>query len=237
MVPGVDVSSSQAAIRLAETTPELYAAVGVHPNDLSPWKTSTMDDLRRLAVHPKVKAIGEIGLDYFRDRAPREMQRKRFQEQLKLATETILPVIVHSRNASPQDRQSTADVLELLEKWKVEIESKSPALAAYPGVLHSFSDGVKAARRAIELGFLIGITGPITFRNATELQEVVAALPLESMLIETDTPFLTPHPYRGMLNEPANVRFVAEKIAQIQNLSIDEVAQITTANAKRLFNW
>ena len=230
VIPSIDLETCQAVVDLANEYPELYAAVGVHPNEALSWNEDTADRLRGLAEQSCVVAIGEIGLDYYRDRAPRDLQQRVFQEQLSLAAELSLPVIIHNR-------QATADVLEILAEWQTELLAANPMLAEHPGVLHSFSGDQAAADQALHLGFFIGITGPVTFRNAPELQSVVAHLPLDRILVETDAPFLTPHPYRGKRNEPAYVRLVAEKIAQIHNLPLEMVSEVTSGNAGRLFNW
>jgi TatD DNase family protein len=235
--PAVDLSSSQASIDLAETYEEVFAAVGVHPNDSHSWNEDTKRSLRELAKHPKVVAIGEIGLDYYRDRAPQAVQQRVFQEQLHLAAELGLPVVIHMRNKSLEDRKAAAEVLEFIAGWCRDLEDQSLSLKDCPGVLHSFSEDRTTALRAIELKFLIGVTGPVTFRNASILHDVVSAVPLESILIETDAPFLTPHPHRGERNEPAYVQFVAEKIAQIRDTPYQSVSQKTTKNAERLFRW
>lgn len=235
--PGVDLPSSRAAIGLAEVYPEVYAAVGVHPNDAMSWDASTLSELRELARHPKVRAIGEIGLDDYRQRAPRDIQERIFRQQLELAAEAGLPVVVHVRNAGPEDRRAVEDALDILTAWQGELSAHTTPLAERPGVLHSFSDKLDMARRAIAMNFWIGITGPVTFRKAEETQKVVAGFPLENLLAETDAPFLTPDPHRGKRNEPSYVRFVVEKIAQIKGQAPERVADVTSANAERLFNW
>jgi TatD DNase family protein len=193
--------------------------------------------LKELARHPKVKAIGEIGLDYYRKQSPHDLQRQVFRQQLALAAETGLPIVVHIRNTDLEDHRATADVLKIFDEWQSELNISGSNLEACPGVLHSFSDGEEAAQEALRKNFRIGITGPVTFRNAAVLQQVAGSVPLDRLLIETDAPFLTPHPRRGQRNEPANVRFVAEKIAELRSLSYVEVAEGTSLNAKRLFNW
>ncbi|MEW5868286.1 MAG: TatD family hydrolase [Chloroflexota bacterium] len=235
--PGVDLASSQAAVNLAGANPEVYAAVGVHPNDALSWNAATLDELRALARQPKVVAIGEIGLDYYRERAPHPLQAQVLEGQLALAAELGLPVVIHIRNASPEDRRASADALAMLSAWRAGLQQQSPALWARPGVLHSFSDGPEMARRAVESGFYLGISGPVTFRKALELQDVAAVVPLERLLIETDAPFLTPHPHRGQRNEPAYVRYVAEKIAQLRSLPLGEIERQTAQNAAQLFQW
>jgi TatD DNase family protein len=228
--PGIDLQSSEKALSLAKAYPEVYAAVGVHPNEAHSWKEDTYSALQGLAVHEKLVAIGEIGLDYYRNRAPKDLQRRIFQEQLSLAADLGLPVIIHNRNA-------TGEILELLTDWHSRLVADGSPLADRPGVLHSFSDGEDAARAAIEKNFFIGFTGPVTFRNAPVLQRLAAALPAENILVETDAPFLSPHPYRGKRNEPAMVRLVAAKVAELTDRSYQSIASITTANASRLFKW
>lgn len=235
--PGVDLASSQAAVALAGAYPEVYAAVGVHPNDALSWNANTLDELRTLARLPRVVAIGEIGLDYYRQRAPHPVQVRILEQQLALAAELGLPVVIHIRNASPEDRRASADALAILADWRAGLQARAPALWDRPGVLHSFSDGLPAAEQALQAGFYLGISGPVTFRKAFELQAIAAAVPLERILIETDAPFLTPHPYRGQRNEPAYVRYVAEKIAQLRSLPVGIVEQRTAANAIELFHW
>lgn len=228
--PGIDLDSSQAAIKLADSYPEVFAAVGVHPNEASTWRADSGDRLRELARHKKVIAIGEIGLDYYRDRVARDVQRQVLREQLALAAELGVPVIIHNREASE-------DVLEILREWHAALVASGSTLAERPGVLHSFNGRLEFAKQAMALDFSLGISGPVTFQNARELQAIVAALPLEKILIETDAPFLTPHPHRGKRNEPANVRLVAERIAGLQEETIPFIISTTTANAARLFNW
>lgn len=228
VVPGIEVESSRGVLKLAEAQRGIYAAVGVHPNSARTWQMNSLETLSSLSQHARVVAIGEIGLDYYRDCAPREQQRRVFEAQLNLAAEVGLPVIIHSREASE-------DMLAMLTAWQEQLQRAGCALAERPGVLHSFSGDWRVAEALIRLNFLLGISGPVTFRNAPALQEVAVKAPLERLLIETDAPFLSPHPYRGRRNEPAYVRKVAEKIAELRGVSLEEVAQTTTANAERLF--
>ena len=237
LTPGIDLESSRAAVDLADRIEEIYTAIGIHPNDLAAWRPETISELRKIAQHPKVVAIGEIGLDYYRTRSERSLQERALREQLALAAELKLPVVIHLRNTSLEDRQASADLLDILGGWQQELASAGSALAGNPGVLHSFSDDLAAAYRAINLGFFIGVTGPVTFKNAAMLQKVVESAPLENLLIETDAPFLTPHPYRGNRNEPAYVRFVAEKIGEIRGQPYEVVVERTGESAGRLFNW
>lgn len=237
LIPGIDLASSRQSLKLADMHPMISVATGVHPNDASVWNQDSLNDLRALVVHPSVVAIGEIGLDYYHDRTPPGTQREVFRQQLGLAQEKNLPVVIHVRDRDTQGRPAMRDVLEQVADWAAELTSKGQSLAERPGVLHSFSGDLEAAWRAVELGFLIGVTGPVTFRSAGQLQALVKEMPLECLLVETDAPFLTPHPWRGQRNEPAYVRYIVEKIAQLKELPVEDVAQATTANAERLFLW
>jgi len=227
LVPGTDIESSQQAIQLSERFPEVYAAVGVHPHSAATWDAGSAQILRSFAIQPKVVAIGEIGLDYFREFSPRTAQRLCFQEQLKLATELELPVIVHNRDAGQ-------DVLESLLSW---VASQGEARLEHPGVLHAFSADETSARLMIQHGFYLGIAGPITFKKADELRSLVYNLPIDRLLIETDAPYLSPAPMRGKRNEPANVQWILEKVASVKQQDPETVARITTGNAEILFNW
>jgi len=235
--PGLDLNSSRSAVSLAANYPQIYAAVGVHPNDSQTWQDGTLDALRELAAELNVVAIGEIGLDYYRDRASPDWQRRTFKHQLDLAAEVGLPVVIHTRDKNEQDRSASEDLLSILSEWVHNLRMQGSALTERPGVLHSYSSGVKYIERALDLGFYIGVSGPVTYKKAVELHQLVADTPLERLLVETDAPFLTPHPYRGKRNEPAYVRYVADKIAEIKNLSIEMVDRITSAGSKRLFHW
>lgn len=215
---------------LAEKYKEVYAAIGVHPNSALSWDSSSLDELRELAVAPSVVAIGEIGLDYYRDHSPHQLQKKIFRAQLDLASELNLPVIIHNR-------QATDDILEILRNWYKLLSIRQSSLQERPGVLHSFSDDDSIARNMFSYNFMIGITGPVTFKNAHNLQRTISKLSLDNILIETDSPFLTPHPHRGSRNEPTYVKLIADKIAQLQGLSVENVEKITTANSDRMFNW
>jgi TatD DNase family protein len=230
LIPGVDIETSKTALKYAWEYQEAYAAVGMHPNHGLSWTISTNSELRKLAANEKVVAIGEIGLDYYRDRTPKTLQVSIFEEQLELATELELPVIIHNREASD-------DILEIIQKWHKKLTAKDSKLADHPGVMHSFSGDEFLANEIISLNFKIGITGPITFHKSQELQSIVTSLPIENLFIETDAPYLTPYPFRGKRNEPANVRIVAGKIAELKGISLDNVAKITTAEADKLFKW
>ena len=238
LIPALSVTSSLSVIKLAESHPMLYAAIGVHPTESSDFRPETLDELRKLSSHPKVKAIGEIGLDYYWDSAPHDIQQQALKAQLELATELELPVVIHLREKGDAAGGPCAeDAMSILEGWVTSLGTDKESLRQNPGVLHSFSGSLETAQRAIGLNLYIGITGPVTFKNAKYKQEMVAQLPLENLLIETDAPYLTPHPYRGKRNEPAFVYEIADKIAQLQSRNQEEVAAVTTSNAMRLFSW
>ena len=221
VVPALDLENARAVLALAERYPTVHAAVGIHPNSAVGWEDGWLDDLRRLAAHEKVVAIGEIGLDYYWDKTPPAVQHRAFRRQLELAAELELPVIVHNREADE-------DVIRLL--------ADSPLAGRQrPGVLHSFSAPWETAAAGLDLGFYLGFTGPVTFKNADGLRAVAALAPLERLLVETDAPFLTPHPHRGRRNEPAYVVHVAERLAQVRDTSPATLAAATTANATHLF--
>jgi len=225
---GTDLASSQAAVALAEAYSQIYAAVGVHPHDAKTLTEELLEELRALASHPKVVAIGEIGLDFYRDLSPQDKQRQAFKQQLALASEIGKPVIIH-------DRDAHSEVMATLRRW-IEDSHPPSAISHQPvGVLHCFSGDLAMAQEAIELGFYISIAGPVTFQNARRLRELVRQLPLEKLLVETDCPYLTPHPHRGKRNEPAYVKLVAQEVARVKGLSLEEVARITSDNARTLF--
>jgi TatD DNase family protein len=238
LIPALSLDSGLSIIKLADSHPMLYAAIGVHPTEASDFSSQILADLRKLSAHPKAKAIGEIGLDYYWDSAPHDIQKKALREQLNLAAELDLPVVIHLREKDDADYGPCAeDAMTILEAWVADLGPEKEALRKNPGVLHSFSGSLGTAERAIRLNFYIGITGPVTFKNARRKQEMVAQLPLEHLLIETDAPYLAPHPHRGKRNEPAFVYEIADKIAQLQSRSQEEVATVTTNNAARLFSW
>jgi TatD DNase family protein len=213
---GTDLPSSRAAVALAAEHDLIHAAVGVHPHDAETVTPEVLGELRGLACRPKVVAVGEIGLDYYRDLSPRPVQRRAFAAQLTLAMELGLPVVVHSRDAHD-------DVLAALRGW------------AGGGVLHSYSGGPERLGEVLALGFVIGLSGPVTFPKAHRLRRVAAVVPPERLLVETDCPYLTPQPYRGRRNEPAYVRYVVEEVARAQGRPVEVVARVTADNARRLF--
>lgn len=216
---GIDVATSRQAVELAGAYEGVYATVGLHPHDAKTADADTFAALRRLAEHPKVVAIGEIGLDAYRDLSPRPMQEEVFRSLIQLAHEANLPLVIHNRDAH-------GNVLRILDEedgW------------ACGGVMHCFSGTRGQAQIYLDRGFYLGLDGPVTFPNARELQALAAQLPLDRLLVETDCPYLTPHPHRGKRNEPGYVHLVAEKIAELQGKPLEEVARVTTANAEQLF--
>ena len=217
--PSCDLKSSQTAVELAERFPFVYAAVGVHPEECADWNAEhDIPVLEALAQNPKVRAIGEIGLDYhWPENPPRELQQQVFHAQLDLAEKLNLPVIVH-------DRDAHHDCLEIVR--------------AHPnvtGVYHCYSGGVEDAKTLMKLGWMISFTGSITFKNARRALEVIDLLPLDRMMIETDSPYMSPEPFRGRRNDSGRVHLVAEAIARRKGLDPEEVARITLENGKRLF--
>jgi TatD DNase family protein len=240
LIPALDVKSSIAAVRLAEAYPEVYAAVGFHPTDLGKFTETAFEEIEELLGHPRVVAVGEIGIDYYwvKEREERAFQGAALQRQLALAAAANKPVIIHMREENDAwFGQASVDLLRILGEWHQTLTNKNHPLAEKPGVLHSFNGNLETAQKAMEMNFLIGITGPVTYKNAAEKRNIVKQLPLSRLLIETDAPFLTPMPHRGKRNEPAFVAYIADKIAEIHMTTREHIAEITTANAARLFGW
>jgi TatD DNase family protein len=225
--PGIDLATSRQAIDLAERYPGVYAAVGVHPNDCAGFGDHDLAELRLLATHPKVVAIGEIGLDYYWEQVPHDRQKDAFRAQLALAAELDLPVVIHCRDAH-------AELRDELRKW-VPGAQKQRGVDAILGVLHAYSGDLEMAREAFEWGMVLSLGGPITFRNARQLHDLVAQLPLDRLMLETDAPYLTPHPYRGKRNEPAYVPIIAQGMADLLAVDPKTLAAATTALARRMF--
>lgn len=230
VVPGIDLAQNRQAAALADQEPGIVLAVGVHPNSADEFTAETPAALRRLADHDKVVAIGEIGLDYHWDKVTPEQQRRAFVQQLDLAAMLGLPVIIHSRDAN-------ADVAAILREWVAGEPFRRSPLAARPlvGVLHAFSGDLALAEEAYGWGFVLSLGGPVTFRNAKALHALAPKLRLDRLMLETDAPYLTPHPYRGQRNEPAYLRLVAEQLALLMGRTVEEVAAETTAVTRRFF--
>lgn len=218
--PGIDVATSRAAIRLSEQYPMIRAAVGIHPNSAAEAAPGDIVDIAELAAHPNVLAIGEIGLDFYRDRTPREVQVRAFRGQLDLARELDLPVIVHFREVE-------SDGIELVGR---------DAFRGLRGVFHCFGGSAAFAEEVLGMGFYLGFDGPLTYKNS-DRAAIAAMTPLDRCLIETDAPFLTPQRHRGERNEPAYVGEIAEMLASVKDLGIDEVQAATSRNARELFSF
>ena len=216
VVVGYDLESSKKAVEIAKEYPFIYAAVGIGPNDCLNTTTQDLQIIDEYLNEPKVVALGEIGLDYIWDDVPSDKQKEVFQQQVDLAKKHQKPIIIHCRDAYE-------DTYEELKK------------NGHPGIMHCYSGSVEMAKRFIDLGFYISLAGPVTFKNARVPKDVAEKIGLEHLLIETDCPYLTPHPYRCTLNEPANVVYIAQEIAKLKNMEIESVASQTTFNAKKVF--
>lgn len=214
-----DMVTSHQSIELAEKYPFIYASVGVHPCSTGEMTETDIEILKELSKHEKVKAIGEIGLDYYWDNPDREIQKKWFRSQMQLAMELDMPFIIH-------DRDAHEDCINILKEFNIKKTG---------GVMHCFSGSAEMARQIISMGMMIALGGAITFKNAAKTVKVAQEIPLEHIIIETDSPYITPEPFRGKRNTPGYVKFVAQKIAEIKGIDVDAVAKITMSNTKRLY--
>ncbi|QFT87109.1 putative deoxyribonuclease YcfH [Bacillus sp. THAF10] len=219
VVVGFDKKTINKAMELVEAYDFLYAAIGWHPVDAIDMTEEDLAWIEELTHHEKVVAIGEMGLDYHWDKSPKDVQKEVFRKQIALAKKVKLPIIIHNRDA-------TADVVQILREENAQ---------EVGGIMHCFTGSLEVAKECMEMNFYISFGGPVTFKNAKKPKEVVKEIPLDKLLIETDCPYLTPHPYRGKRNEPSYVRLVANEIAELREMSVEEVAEKTTANAKKLF--
>lgn len=216
---GADMPSSRRSVVLAKKYPFIYAAVGVHPHEVEEMTDEDLQDLRELAGEEKVRAIGEIGLDYYYDNSPRDKQKYWFEKQIELAQELDMPIIIHCRDA-------VQDCLDILKKYDFSRTS---------GVMHCFSGSAETAAEIVKMGFYVAFGGAITFKNNKKACGVVQSVPMERLLIETDCPYLTPEPHRGKRNDSRYVKYVAEKVAEFRGIPVEEVEQVTMFNAKCLF--
>lgn len=219
-VVGFDRETIPLAIEIAEQDDKIFAAVGWHPVDAIDMTDEDLEWIEELSQHPKVVAIGEMGLDYHWDKSPHDIQKEVFRRQIRLAKKVKMPIIIHNREA-------TEDVLAILEDENAQ---------EIGGIMHCYSDSTEYVDRILALNFHISLGGPVTFKNAKLPKEVAVQVPIDKLLVETDAPFLAPHPNRGKRNEPAYVKLVAEKIAELREMSYEELSRITTENAFRLFN-
>ncbi|ASP39248.1 hydrolase TatD [Bacterioplanes sanyensis] len=220
MTISVEPDNMPTALSLAQQHDDVYATLGVHPHEAAKYDDACEAYILTHAIHDKVVAVGEIGLDYYYDHCDRQVQRQHFARQLELAIECQLPVVIHTRDADD-------DTIAILNEYAPQMANK--------GVIHSFTSGIELAQRAVELGFCLGINGIVTFNRADNVREVVAATPIDHLLLETDAPFLTPIPFRGIENAPKYLPFVAEKIAEVKELSVEQVLQATYQNSLRTF--
>lgn len=209
------------SMQLAEQYDFIYSAVGWHPQDAKDMLPQDLDWIESLCAHPKVVAIGEIGLDYHWDTSPKDVQKDVFREQIRLARKLKMPIIIHNRDAHQ-------DIVQILKEERAE---------EVGGVMHCFSGSWEVAKQCLDMNFYISFGGPITFKNAKQPKEVLSKVPLDRLLVETDAPYLTPHPFRGKRNETGYVRLVAEAAAEIRELKLEEIAKITTENANKLFKF
>jgi len=216
---GVDLKSSKKALKLAYDNEKIFAAIGIHPHDVKDASTDALEELEKMTKLDKVVAIGEIGLDYYRDLSPRDLQKRYFIDQIEIAKWIGKPIIVHVRDAYD-------DALKILEEHAKGLKV----------VIHSFSGDLNEAHKATSLGFMLGISGPVTFKNAIKLREIIKEIPLNYLLSETDCPYLTPEPFRGKRNEPKYVKYIVKKIAQIKEKDIELTANALLRNAKEFFN-
>lgn len=215
---GTTLDDCRKAVSIAGEYENVYAAIGIHPHDVKDIGDGTYDSLKKMARMDKVVAFGEIGLDFFRNLSPREIQIRRFREQLEVAGDIGLPVIIH-------DRDAHKETVNMLGEWKQKQR----------GVIHCFSGDQRMAAKCLDMGFIISIPGAVTFGKSEKLQEVVRYVPVTSLLVETDAPYITPHPNRGKRNEPAYVVHTARKVAEIKGLSLEELASVTYQNTKDVF--
>jgi len=215
---GCDRESIPTCLELAEKYDFVYAAIGWHPVDAIDMQPGDLEWIEALSKHEKVVAIGEIGLDYHWDKSPKDVQHRVFREQIRLARKLGMPIVIH-------DREAHADILQILKEERA---------AEVGGIMHCFSGSWETAKQCLDMNFYISFGGPVSFKNAKQPKEVLAKVPLDRLLIETDAPYLTPHPFRGKRNETAYVRYVAEAAAEIRGMSLEELAQATSANAVRL---
>jgi TatD DNase family protein len=220
VVIGFDRKTIERAMKLAEEYEFIYVVIGWHPVDAIDCTEEDLQWIEELSAHKKVVGIGETGLDYYWDKSPKDVQQDLFRKQIRLAQKVNLPIIIHNRDA-------TEDVVRILKEEEAHLTG---------GIMHCFGGSVETAKQCIAMNFLISLGGPVTFKNAKKPKEVATEIPLEYLLIETDAPYLAPHPHRGKRNEPALVTLVAEEIARLKGVSIEEVAEATTTNAKNFFH-
>jgi TatD DNase family protein len=229
--PAVDVADSYRAIELAEKHASVFACVGVHPHQASHADEKALSIIEELSAHPKVVAIGEIGLDYFYDFAPKDVQQRVFRHQIEIAQRHNLPVVIHTRESIDDTVRIVGEGITLLPSWR----TRGHDLPGARGVFHCFSGDLAMANKVIGMRFYVSFPGMVTFKKAEMAQSVAAAIPLDDLLLETDSPYLAPVPHRGSRNEPANIPLIAKKIAELQGQTVDDVARMTSFNVHDLF--
>ena len=217
--PSSDMETSRRVVELSNKYDNIFAAVGIHPHDAEGFKEEDLDELRQLSKDERVVAIGEIGLDYYYDNSPRDIQKEVFRKQLELSHELDLPVIIHTRDAM-------GDTYDILKEFEGRVR----------GVMHCYTGSVEMAEKFMKLGFYISIAGPVTFKNAVNVREMAKQIPLERLLIETDSPYLAPVPNRGKRNDPTNVRYVADMLANLKEIQIDKIIEHSRENTVELFS-
>lgn len=218
IIPGASAQDFDVIMQLIEKYDNVYGMLGIHPSEAKSWNDELIEKIKKYAQNSKIVAIGEIGLDYYWDKSFNDLQKEIFIKQIKLANELNLPIDIH-------DREAHKDTFDIVQEY-----NKTSKV-----VMHCFSGSVEFAKECIKAGYYLGIGGVVTFKNAKKMKEVVEAIPLEYIILETDAPYLTPTPYRGTENQPAYVKYVAEEIAALKNISLDKVTEVTTSNAECIF--
>jgi TatD DNase family protein len=230
VIPGINVSTSRRAVELTETFPSVFAAVGIHPHELTNYTDEDIKAIEELAVLPKVVAIGEIGLDYHYPPINMDAQRKLLHCMLEISGSVTKPLILHSRD-------SMSDLLDVIQEWEFDHKPPHCIQQSFFGIFHSFEGNVHDALRIRNMKYLIGIGGPVTFKNNNQLQLLITDIGLDNIVLETDSPFLSPHPYRGIQNEPSRIPMIAQKVADLLEIQVKLVADSTTRNANNIFSW
>lgn len=230
VVPGIDVPTSRRAVELTESFPSVFAAVGIHPHEVTNFSDNDIKVIEDLAALPKVVAIGEVGLDYHYPPINKDAQKLLLKSMLGISSRVSKPVILHSRD-------SMSDLLNTIREWDFNSKPNHPSQQSCYGVFHSFEGSRTDAQQLRKMKYLIGIGGPVTFKNNIQLQALIKSIGIKDLVLETDSPFLSPHPFRGQQNEPARVPFIAQKVADLLEIQVELVADTTTQNANNLFLW
>jgi TatD DNase family protein len=230
VIPGIDVTTSRRAVELAEIFPSVFAAVGIHPHEVTNYSDKDTSVIEELAALPRVIAIGEIGLDYHYPPINKDAQKFLLQSMLGISASVGKPIILHSRD-------SMSDLLDLIQDWEFSQREADHNQQSFSGVFHSFDGSEFDARRLRKLNYLIGIGGPVTFKKNFQLQALIKNFSLDNLVLETDSPFLSPHPFRGVQNEPSRIPLIAQKVADLLEIQVELVADRTTRNTNNLFSW